>query len=140
MFRQIVFSLALVTAIFLCSCTNPFKAGEMSDASVAAFHQKLDQAQFHDIYANSSPEFQRATSEKDITELFNAVHTKLGNVASTNRTNIFVNATTGGTFVRTTYQTAFAHGKGTETFNWLLANNQLTLVGYDIQSRDLVVK
>lgn len=124
----------------LLACTNPFKAGQMSDASVAAFHQKLDQAQFHDMYANTSPEFQRASSEKDITDLFNAVHTKLGNVVSANRTGIYMNATTRGNFVRTTYETTFARGKGTETFNWLLANDQLSLVGYHIESRDLVIR
>lgn len=112
----------------------------MSDASVAAFHQKLDQAQFHEMYANAAPEFQRASSEKDITDLFNALHTKLGNVVSANRTSIYMSATTHGNFVRTTYETKFAHGTGTETFTWLLANDQMSLVGYHIESRDLVVR
>jgi Protein of unknown function (DUF4019) len=138
MLRRAIIPLTAIA--ILLACTNPLKVGQMSDASVAAFHQKLDQAQFHDIYAASSPDFQHASPEKDITELLNAVHTKLGNVASANRTNIYMSATTGGNFVRTTYDTTFAHGKGTETFNWMLANDQLTLVGYHIESRDLIVK
>ena len=140
MFRRVLFFAALSFLALILACTNPFKVGQMSDASVAQFHQKLDQTQFHDIYAASSPDFQRASPEKDITELFNAIHTKLGNVTSTNRTNIFMSATTGGNFVRATYDTTFAKGKGTEQFNWMLANDQLTLVGYHIESRDLMVK
>jgi hypothetical protein len=112
----------------------------MSDTSVANFHQKLNQGQFHELYAAAAPEFQKASSEKDITELFNAIHTKLGNTVSSDRTNIFVNATTSGNFVRCSYDTTFDHGKGQETFNWLLANDHLTLVGYNIESRDLIVK
>lgn len=112
----------------------------MSDTQVAAFHQKLNQEQYHDIYANSTRQFQKASSEQDITQLFNAIHTKLGNAVSSNRTNVFVNATTSGNFVRCNYDTTFERGKGQETFNWLLVNDQLTLMGYNIESRDLVVK
>jgi len=104
MLRRVIIPLAAIAV--LVACTNPFKVGQMSDASVAQFHQKLDQAQFHDIYASSAPEFQRDSPEKDITDLFNAIHTKLGNVVSTNRTNIFMSATTSGNFVRTTYTTS----------------------------------
>ena len=92
------------------------------------------------MYVGSAPEFQQASSEKEITDLFNAIHTKLGNVVTSNRTNIFMSATTGGNFVRTTYDTTFANGKGQETFNWRLVNDQLTLVGYNIESRDLITK
>lgn len=133
--------IAVVAAtIAIVACTNPFKAGEMSDTSVAAFHQKLNQAKYHEIYAASTPEFQKASPEADIIQLFNAIHTKLGDTVSTNRTGIFVNATTSGNFARVTYDTTFTHGKGQETFNWLLSGDQLTLVGYNIESRDLMVK
>jgi hypothetical protein len=138
-----MFCRSLIVSVSLCAlvaCTNPFKAGEMSDAGVAAFHRQLNQAQFHQMYASASPDFQQATSEKDITELFNAIHTKLGDVTGTNRTNIFLNATTSGNFARVTYHTTFAHGTGEETFNWRISNGQLSLVGYHIESRDLIVK
>jgi hypothetical protein len=112
----------------------------MSDAGVAAFHQQLNQAKYHEMYTNTSPEFQQATSEKEITELFNAIHTKLGDATATNRTGIFVNATTSGNFARVNYQMTFARGSAEETFNWRMSNGQLTLVGYNIQSHDLMVK
>jgi len=140
MIRNLTLAGALLALLFLVACTNPLKAGQMSDSSVVNFHHQLDQAQYHDIYANASPEFQNASSEKDMTELFTAIHTKLGSVASANRTNVFVNATTRGNFVRTTYDTTFAQGKGVETFTWLLNNDQLALVGYHIESRELLVK
>jgi len=131
-------SLALLVA--LLACTNPFKAGQMSDASVADFHRKLNQGQFHDIYVNASPDFQKASSEKEINDLFNAIHTKLGDTVAANRTFINLSATTSGNYVRTSYETAFARGKGEETFTWLLVNDHLTLVSYNIQSNDLIVK
>lgn len=140
MLRRIDVFLALVLLCAPMACTNPLKAGQMSDASVAAFHQKLNQGQFHELYVAASPEFQRASSEKDITDLFNAIHTKLGDVVSANRTGIFLNATTSGNFARVSYDTTFAHGKGVETFNWLLVNDQLKLMGYNIESRDLILK
>jgi Protein of unknown function (DUF4019) len=131
---------ALLLIGLLVACTNPFKAGQMSDASVTAFHQKLDQEQYHALYAASTREFQSASSEKDVTELFTAIHRKLGNVVSANRTNTFVNATTNGSFVRTNYQTKFAQGQGEESFTWLANGEQLTLVAYHIESRELMVK
>ena len=137
--RRLALAIALCVT-FLCACTNPFKAGQMSDTSVAEFHQKLNQGQFHELYANAAPEFQKASPEKDITDFFNAIHTKLGEAKSANRTNIFMSATTSGNFVRTTYDTTFANGKGQETFNWRLVNDRLTLVGYNIESRDLILK
>ncbi len=122
------------------SCTNPMKSGQLSDSGVANFHQQLNKAQFEEMYAASTDDFKKASSEKEMVELYNAIHTKLGDVKESNRTGIFINATTSGTFIRASYDTTFVNGKGTETFNWRAKGDQLTLHGYNIQSRDLLVK
>lgn len=38
------------------------------------------------------------------------------------------------------YETKFASGSGTETFTWRVDGGQLKLVGYHIDSRELIVK
>jgi len=45
-----------------------------------------------------------------------------------------VNATTGGTFIVSQYNTTFDHGSAVETFRWIRASGALKLSGYNIQS------
>ena len=50
---------------------------------MAKFHAQMDGLEFHDIYAQSTEEFQKSVSEADIAEFLSAVHCKFGNLQST---------------------------------------------------------
>lgn len=73
-------------------------------------------------------------------QFLSAVHRKLGAASEANFVNINVNATTGGTFVTCTYQSAFAQGRAVETFVWKKSlSGDLKLYSYNIQSKELVL-
>jgi len=61
-------------------------------------------------------------------------------VVRTNDPQFFINASTNGTFVTLTYKTDFTHGSAQERFIWTLTGGKATLIRYNIDSRDLIVK
>ena len=67
------------------------------------------------------------------------MHTKLGNATAEDLTNTTVNATTGGTFVVSSYDSTFASGKAQETFTWVKSSAGLKLSGYNIQSNVFII-
>lgn len=131
--------LVLLLLIGRCSM-GMAKAWKLADAAVADFHQKLDAEDYHSIYVSSDPAFQQSGSEQQMNEFLGAVHQKLGAVQEAKKTNLFLNTTTSGTFARVTYQTRFASATATETFTWRMSLNGMKLVGYNIDSRELVTK
>jgi hypothetical protein len=71
-------------------------------------------------------------------KLLAAVHMKLGDAGVTNQVNMFVNATTSGTFIVTRYDKTFARGTAVETFTWTKKSGNLNLYGYHVESNALV--
>ncbi|MBV9608317.1 MAG: DUF4019 domain-containing protein [Acidobacteria bacterium] len=110
-------------------------AAHLSDAAVQHFHSQLDSGNYEAILQESDSAFQNSDSHDELLRFMAAVHSKLGASRSTRRTNIFVNASTRGTFIKTTYQSVFEPGNAVETFTWTKATGSLKLVGYDIESR-----
>ncbi|MEJ2409405.1 MAG: hypothetical protein P8Y58_08945, partial [Novosphingobium sp.] len=67
-------------------------------------------------------------------------HRKLGKVRDSKQVGWNANATTGGTFLTITMQTTFENGTGTEQFVYRKGDEgKLTLMGYNIQSQDMML-
>jgi hypothetical protein len=132
---------ALVLVYFMWQCGSGMSAGaRLSDDSVRHFHSQLDSEAYADILGESDGAFQNSGNRDEIIKFLAGVHSKLGSSHSFNRTNIFVNATTGGTFIRVTYKSAFDQGNAVETFTWRKADGGLKLLRYDINSNLFVTK
>lgn len=113
----------------------------LAEDGVTQFHQRLDTGAYDEIYEAVDEQFRATTTRADFTRILRAVHDKLGKVVSTKQTNFFAQDRAGigsGSYVSLTYETQFANGRGTESFNWRVDGGKARLVGYNINSVDLI--
>jgi hypothetical protein len=111
-----------------------------TDAAVKKFHDQLDAGSFAQIYADSDDGMKKAASETKLTELLAAVNRKLGHVRKADRQGFFVNWNTSGKFIRANYKTQFDADTADEQFVFRVNGDQVSLVGYHINSDALVLK
>lgn len=136
---------AAITVVFIgflgWQCGSALLHGrELSNAAVQQFHRQLNGGDYEQIYGTAGNAFREADSKEKITSFLKAVHAKLGNANSEVLSNISVNATPAGVYVRTVYKTTFADGKAVETFVWLKNGNRLLLQGYNVQSNSFITR
>ncbi len=135
-----VFTLVVASALLLVSC-NSSKDVALAEAGVTQFHAQFDQGHFPSMYAASDTLLRGTNSEAKFAAFLDAVYRKLGPVRSSSLKGWNINWHTGtGETVALTYQTGFSYGSGTEHFLWHISNHHATLVGYHINSDDLVLK
>ena len=132
---------ALVLGFFMWQCGSGMKAGaRLSDRAVSHFHSQLDSEAYGDIVDESDEAFQNSEKRDEIIKFLAGVHSKLGSSRGFTRTNIFVNATTNGTFIKVTYQSTFDQGNAVEAFTWKRAGGGLKLVRYDVNSNTFLTR
>jgi hypothetical protein len=130
---------ALLLAYFMWQCGSGMSAGaRLSDDAVRRFHSQLDSGAYDDIVRESDEAFQNSGSREELLKFLAGVHSKLGTSRDFNRANIFVNASTNGTFIKVTYQTTFEQGRAVEAFTWRQAGSGLKLVGYHVESKAFI--
>jgi len=113
---------------------------EEAEAEVASFHKALDAGDTQKLWATSDPEMRNEQGREQFGKLLEAVHRKLGAVRESKQLGWSANAGTGGTFVTVTMKTTFEKGTGTEQFVYRKRDGgRLTLVSYEIQSRDMLL-
>lgn len=125
-------SLAVTAASLLFTmwqCGSALYEGRrMSNASVREFHQRLNGSRYEEIFDRADENFAGSEKHDELVKFLQAVHTKLGNAAVENLTNMRVNATMGGTFIVAQYNTTFERGSAVETFTWIKSHSSLKTV------------
>jgi len=137
MTRKLLVLLLFVLVLAGCSASADTSTAE---AAVPKFHEMLDAAQFDDIYAQSSDAMKTATSQADLVALLGAVHRKLGNTRSSDRTSWGINYQTSGTWVTLVYKTVYDSGDAQEQFVFLVKDKSALLAGYHVNSNALILK
>ena len=131
----------VVIGYFMWQCGSGMRAGaRLSDDAVRHFHSQLDSEAYGDILRDSDEAFQNSANYDEITKFLAGVHSKLGPSRGFTRTNLSVNATTNGTFITVTYQSAYDQGNAVETFTWRKAGSGLKLVRYGVNSNVFVTR
>jgi hypothetical protein len=135
--RIVSLSLAMLVAVAGgAGCTGVAAKGD-AETGVANFHEMLDAERYSEIYDATDDLFKNATPGPRFVEILQGVHRKLGAVTSTtlktwlSRDQAGTNA---GSYISMTYETQFAEGPATESFNWKVVNGKVYLAGYNIQS------
>lgn len=113
--------------------------GAAEDA-IARFHASYNENKLDEIWQNASPKFRDALSKKKYDEFIGAVRRKLGKVKSSSSAGWNVRSINGNTTAVMTQKTIFENGKGTEKFTFAVDGDDAVLVGYNIQSMDLIAK
>jgi len=114
-----------------CSASRDKSAAE---AAVVRFHEMLDDARYHDIYAGAADAFRRSGPEQAAVATLQSVHERLGAFRSSQQSGWRVNFGTAGNIVRLNYVTQFASGAGSEEFVFRIDGNAAQLVGYHVNS------
>lgn len=122
------------------SCSDMVKGKGASETAVVYFHELFNEKKFKEIYVDSAADFQKSTSEENLTKLLNAIHTKLGKVLASEQKQWKLNNHNLKTYVLLVQETSFEQGKATETFTFLVKDNQAFLITYNINSMDLIIK
>jgi len=81
-----------------------------------------------------------ATTEKKFLEFIGAVQRKLGKVTQTTNTGFNVRSFNFITTVVLTQNTTFERGTAVEVFTFQMNGDKAVLVGYNINSNDLILK
>jgi hypothetical protein len=111
-----------------------------AERAVVVFHQRLDRGEFSAIYADAHADFRASASEADFSAFVDAVHRKLGNVKAVEQVSWKIGSFNLKTEVMLVYKTTFDSGSGMETFNFRIDGGRATLRGYNINSKELVLK
>jgi hypothetical protein len=130
--------LALVSLLLLSAC-GAQEAVTNANAEVARFHGQLDRADYETIWKTSGEAMRQSGPKEEFVKFLRAVHTKLGNVKESKSAGWNVNSNTGGSFVTVQENTTFEKGNGAETFIFSRDGDHLTLIGYQINSREMMI-
>jgi hypothetical protein len=129
----------LLGALAAMGCRDAMKT-KASEEAIAHFHEQYNASGTDGIWSEADEKPRNATSRQTFDALIGAMHTKLGNVVSTSnagrRTGNFNLTTT----VSMTRKTTFEKGEDTESFAFQIEKGKSVLVGYNIQSMDLITK
>jgi len=138
MIQNLIVGLAL--CLLLSGCGDTIKGKSVAEPQIAVFHQRLDAERFDEIYSTASDEFRGAAPKEKVLELFSAIEKKLGKVKSSSTKTWNVRTFNFVTTVVIVTETEFEHGKGTETFTFRVAGDKASLVGYNINSLDMMTR
>jgi hypothetical protein len=132
--------LLVVISLTLVACTETIKGKSVAEPQVAVFHERLNAGRYQEIYGGASDEFRTSAPEEKVIALFSAIGSKLGKVKSSSIKTWNVRTFNFVTSVNLVADTQFEHGTGTETFTFSVSGDKATLVGYNINSLDLMTR
>jgi hypothetical protein len=135
--RPLLVVAALMAALCGCSMSADTATAEQA---VPRFHEQLDAGRFDEIWDQSADELKKASPHQEFVGFLSAVHRKLGDTKSADKTGWNVNYQTSGSFVTLGYKTVFAEGDAQEQFVFRLKDKTALLVGYHINSMALITK
>jgi hypothetical protein len=135
--RNVSLSLAMLVTVAVGAGCAGFAAKGEAETGVVNFHEMLDAERYSEIYDKTDELFKTATPGPRFIEILEGVHRKLGAVRSTALKDFYSRdqaGTNAGSYLSMTYDTQFAEGPATESFNWKVVNGKVYLAGYNIQS------
>ena len=111
---------------------------QQAAAAINVFHNQLNAGDFDAIWNGPDYEFRQAASRQSYDKFVGAVHRKLGRALRTSNQNWSVRSLNLKTSIVLVQHTEFEYGKGTETFTFSVRGDSVKLIGYHIESMDLV--
>ena len=133
-------ALAMLFGAALIGCGGFTKGKPAAEKAVTKFHELYNDGKLEEIWKAADPQFRAAATKQKFDDLMGAIQRKLGKVASTSNTGWNIKTFNLKTTVFMTQQTIFESGQGTESFTFGMDGTNAVLVGYNIQSMDLITK
>jgi hypothetical protein len=130
----------LSLSVLICGCSGITQGTNAAKAQIVVFHQQFNAGQFDAIVSSADPQLYKGTEKSKVVDLLFVVNRKLGKVKSTKTISWRVQSFNLDTMVYVQQDTQFDTGTGTESFVYRIANNKALLVGYHIDSQDLIMR
>ncbi len=132
--------LSIVACLALGGCGDTIAGKVVAESAVGRFHDSLNSKRYDEVYSAASDDFRKAAAKGKALELFAAIDRKLGRSKRFTTTNWNVRTFNFVTTVVLVEDTTFERGKGTETFTFRVSGDKAVLVGYNINSLDMMTK
>lgn len=129
---------ALAAGTVLLAACNPVAQKEDAREQVDLFHQRFNAGQADAIWTDAGEELRQMTSREEFSLLLTSVHKSLGDVEETSQNGMRVNTNMQGTLTTLQMDTHFERGRGAEIFMFRGSADSLKLVGYNINSADMM--
>lgn len=120
-------------ALVLAAC-NPMAQVDAADTAIDRFHATYNESDAEALYQLTAAEFRKETSPADMVALVSRVKSHMGPVEGTARQDLKIEERDGINMTLVTMTTDFALGQGTETFTFYGSDNELRLVGWNVDS------
>ena len=137
--KRLVF-LTVIISLLLFGCTDTIKGKSVAEPKMAVFHDRFNAGQYEEIYSEAADEFQKAATKENLFDLLSAIDRKLGKVQSSSINSWNVKTFNLVTTVVFVADTQFEQGTGTETFTFRVSGDKATLLGYNINSMDMMTR
>jgi hypothetical protein len=124
----------------LAGCGDTLKGTEYAEATVAKFREQMKAGQFEQIYDSTGADFKAATSREIGVALFAAVDRKLGAFKRAKQVNWSVKTHNLVKMAVLVYDSEYSEGNATETFTVKVDDGKGELVGYNIQSLQMLIR
>lgn len=138
--RKIYLPIFLGTALLLAGCPAMFKGKAAGERGVTEFHRLYNEGKFKEIFDGGHSALKTATPETKFLEFLEAVQRKLGKETQTANAGFNLNTFNLTTRVVLTQKTTFEQGNATEVFTFGMNGEKAVLVGYNINSNELILK
>ena len=130
----------LLALISISSCKDMAKGKGLAEMSIVDFHQQFNEGKFKELYAAGHADLKAAVTEEDFVNLLEAVNHKLGKQVKSTEGGWRINSFNLKTTVALSQNTEFEHGKGIESFSYIVSGDSCQLQGYHIDSKDMLLK
>jgi outer membrane phospholipase A len=131
-------ALAILALIGLSSCSMGASV-PVAEKAVVKFHAMLDRGEFQQIYDQSGSALKSTATGPQLVALLSAVHRKLGTTRQAVRQGWNEQYNGNGHTLTLGYDTAYERGKAAETFVFQVADKDVSLAGYHINSDALIL-
>jgi hypothetical protein len=138
--RFAAFGFMIALFFYLSGCGGLTKGKPAAEAAISRFHQNMNDGLYEEIWNQAHEKFRGASSKEKFIEFMSAIEHKLGKVQSSKNIGWKVNTFNFTTTVLMDQNTTFEKGSGRETFTFEMKEDNALLVGYNIQSMDLIIK
>jgi hypothetical protein len=140
MMKPVPLVVALGIALVSSGCGKILKTKQVAEAGVADFHKAYNDGNWSAIYTNSHATFQKNTSEKQFNDLLGAMQRKLGKATQSANIGFNIRSFNLTTTTVLNQKSTFEQGSGDEVFTFEMTDGKPVLVGYHINSNDLILK
>ena len=129
---------ALLAALLIAGCASPESLATVR-SEISHFRDLVAMHRFRQIYSEASDDLRNTATEEQIVTMLSAIDRKLGAVKDSQDNGWKVDFRTSGTVVTLSLKTTFERGTGIETFVYRVAGKEASLLGYHINSNDLLI-